>query len=112
MESKQTQKMLFEEAQANDLASKGQLSKYLEGLIHTYRYTFKLKDHNEIGVKYVSDTSAGHTEFVRKVVADDNVERLAREYCSSVDVSRICILETLKNSDLYKKEEEVKNEEV
>lgn len=67
--------------------------------ILTYRYMFHAKDmpDGKIGVKYVSETLQNHDEYVKRVLADDQIVSCVREYVGEYDCDLIGFTESVKD---------------
>lgn len=67
--------------------------------IVTYRYVLRTKDMvpDRVGVKYISETAAGHDDFIKRILADENVISCLREYVSEYDCALIGKYESVKD---------------
>lgn len=78
-----------------------------------YRYLIKFRDSaDKIHVKIVCDTAEGLAKFHRLIRQDSSIVKCAREYCYSVDVDKLGIIQDVLTDldEHFDSEENVSNE--
>ncbi|MBO5045874.1 MAG: hypothetical protein J6C93_03285 [Clostridia bacterium] len=64
-----------------------------------YRYLIKMKNETQLHVSFITETEEGHKTFVENLKNDERVEKVMREYVSSIDVSLLLKTEGIKNEE-------------
>lgn len=78
----------------NECTGRDVAEKYI---LYTYRYMMILKE-GEAGsvcVKIVTDLKSGHDAFVKRLLQDDSIGKLAREYVCEYDCRSLGVFENL-----------------
>lgn len=74
--------------------------------VYTYRYMWKVKDSEQVQLKYISDVKAAHDLFRKALQSDDNVVSALCEYIGEVDPMVVAY------TDVIKQEVKIENEKV
>lgn len=74
--------------------------------IYTYRYMWKVKNSEQVQLKYISDVKPVHDSFRKALQSDDNVVSALCEYIGEVDPLVVAY------TDVIKQEVKIENEEV
>lgn len=64
--------------------------------IYTFRYIFKMKDSESLGVKYVTDTLIALETFEREILSSVDIVSCVKEYVGEVDISQTGFVTTVK----------------